>query len=778
MVDRINFKFLVIIISLIFLISMIPYSHAMLENGSMKIFAVNSSGGAMQANLSIRIIPGSGKIYSSIDSLVGNTTQESEKNAVLAADQKVKGIKDKYDFFFDIESNAYSIDGPSAGGAMALTLISMLEDKNLSSDVSMTGTISPDGHIGDVGGIYEKAKKAAEVGIKLFMIPSGNRQQMVKEEGNIGLIDLVDFAYNEWGMKIVEVSTIDDVLDYAFKDINTIDINSTTIHKKEIYNPEKIDYALGLKPMKNLLEKYLVDANVQLNRVEKEISDSKIKDTSILQNMLTAINSARDSYDRAKVFAEDNYLYSAANNAFIVLVNTNTIDEILTNPSILSEKSVIFDLKLEDLEKKIQLTENRAKLCSLDKLEWCIGAKQRITWARNKLESLKKDKNNSDFLSSGTAVSKITDYSYALAWTDIANDFLDIGITNSDVKFVESDYFKDKAQQYLVKIENKLIMLDPSYSTEEDIQRRLTAAKSDMDKGWYVTSMYDAASVMGVIVSKEQNDQSIFDTNAFEKRYDFLLNELRSTKSLSNERYIWSKMYFDHAMYYYNNYKFNSSNNNITEATSSIKTANTITNMAYYILEAEKEVINYYNNADINILIKDNISKEENKENYTNNDSNIKSQNVYVLNRGKVGNFIYILIFLILIVIILLVIEFEKFKKVNNKERIKKQIADIDEKLLEGKISPFTHKELRHRYLEELRNIKTRNHMKKLKHKVGAEKYYRLKANLERQLLEHQMLELQLRHKELLQSEGNLTTLEKPKKPRKRAVKNRKKAKK
>jgi uncharacterized protein len=79
----------------------------------------------------------------------------------------------KYDIIYTVESNSILVGGPSAGGALTVATIAALENKKIKSDVLMTGTINPDGTIGEVGGILEKAQAAKALGAKLFLVPKG-----------------------------------------------------------------------------------------------------------------------------------------------------------------------------------------------------------------------------------------------------------------------------------------------------------------------------------------------------------------------------------------------------------------------------------------------------------------------------------------------------------------------------------------------------------------------------------------------------------------------------
>lgn len=74
-----------------------------------------------------------------------------------------------------VSINTANIGGPSAGLAMTLTLIDKLSHGSLSGGqvVAATGTMSPNGQVGAVGGVEEKAVAAHDSGAKYFIVPDG-----------------------------------------------------------------------------------------------------------------------------------------------------------------------------------------------------------------------------------------------------------------------------------------------------------------------------------------------------------------------------------------------------------------------------------------------------------------------------------------------------------------------------------------------------------------------------------------------------------------------------
>lgn len=66
------------------------------------------------------------------------------------------------------------IDGPSAGGILTVGVLSALLNAPIRGDMTMTGTISPDGSIGPIGGVDLKLKAAAAQGYSLVLLPLAN----------------------------------------------------------------------------------------------------------------------------------------------------------------------------------------------------------------------------------------------------------------------------------------------------------------------------------------------------------------------------------------------------------------------------------------------------------------------------------------------------------------------------------------------------------------------------------------------------------------------------
>ncbi len=82
-----------------------------------------------------------------------------------------------YDFPFQVSVRiADNIGGPSAGLMMSLAIVDTLTPGSLTggADVAGTGTITPDGKVGPIGGIQQKIAAARDAGARLFLVPADN----------------------------------------------------------------------------------------------------------------------------------------------------------------------------------------------------------------------------------------------------------------------------------------------------------------------------------------------------------------------------------------------------------------------------------------------------------------------------------------------------------------------------------------------------------------------------------------------------------------------------
>jgi ATP-dependent Lon protease len=118
------------------------------------------------------------------------------------------GIKptlfDKIDIHVHVPEGATPKDGPSAGLAMATSIISVVTGIPVRRDVAMTGEVTLRGRALPIGGLKEKLLAALRAGITTVIIPKENEKDLAEVPDNV-----------KTGLKIIPVSTVGEVLKVA-----------------------------------------------------------------------------------------------------------------------------------------------------------------------------------------------------------------------------------------------------------------------------------------------------------------------------------------------------------------------------------------------------------------------------------------------------------------------------------------------------------------------------------------------------------------------------------
>lgn len=110
-----------------------------------------------------------------------DTAGSMAKDSVFNAASVIRSLTDKDIKDYDIHVNIVGggkIDGPSAGAAITICIISSLLNKPIRQDMAITGEISLKGNVKPVGGIFEKIYGARRMGIKTVLIPSDNKNEI------------------------------------------------------------------------------------------------------------------------------------------------------------------------------------------------------------------------------------------------------------------------------------------------------------------------------------------------------------------------------------------------------------------------------------------------------------------------------------------------------------------------------------------------------------------------------------------------------------------------
>ncbi|MBC5810475.1 MAG: endopeptidase La [Candidatus Eremiobacteraeota bacterium] len=154
-------------------------------------------------------MPGTGKLV--LTGQLGDVMKESAQAAIsfLRSRSSELGLSDdyfqKHDLHVHVPAGAVPKDGPSAGIALATSIVSLLTNIKVDPNLAMTGEITLTGQVLPIGGLKEKVLGAKRAGISKILLPRRNE------------IDLDDVPKEiRDTMSFVAVDEISDVFQQAF----------------------------------------------------------------------------------------------------------------------------------------------------------------------------------------------------------------------------------------------------------------------------------------------------------------------------------------------------------------------------------------------------------------------------------------------------------------------------------------------------------------------------------------------------------------------------------
>ena len=118
-------------------------------------------------------------------------SQQGPRRAVMGV--QVRDAQE-FDFPLDVEIDAGSVGGPSAGLAFALEIVDELgSDLENGRRVVATGEITLSGDVLPVGGIRQKTIGAREAGASVFLVPDANAAEARAQAGDLQIVPVSDF---------------------------------------------------------------------------------------------------------------------------------------------------------------------------------------------------------------------------------------------------------------------------------------------------------------------------------------------------------------------------------------------------------------------------------------------------------------------------------------------------------------------------------------------------------------------------------------------------------
>ncbi|MGB9706945.1 MAG: endopeptidase La [Microgenomates group bacterium] len=160
--------------------------------------------------IEVALMPGRGNLL--LTGKLGEVMKESGKAALSYVRSRWEQLGLKKDFYKNLDihihipEGAIPKDGPSAGVAITVALVSALTKTPTRMDTGMTGEITLRGRVLEIGGVKEKVIAAHRAGLKRVILPKENKKDLVDVPGSV-----------KKDIKFIFVSHMDEVLKLALR---------------------------------------------------------------------------------------------------------------------------------------------------------------------------------------------------------------------------------------------------------------------------------------------------------------------------------------------------------------------------------------------------------------------------------------------------------------------------------------------------------------------------------------------------------------------------------
>lgn len=158
--------------------------------------------------ISVEAVKMQGKQKLILTGSLGDVMRESAQAALsyVRSNAEIFGIPENFfeghDIHIHVPAGAIPKDGPSAGAAIAMALLSLLTGRPAKRDVAISAELTLSGRLLPVGGIKEKILAARRAGLKTVILPSKNRGELENIPEDI-----------QKDLKIIFEDKIEDVVD-------------------------------------------------------------------------------------------------------------------------------------------------------------------------------------------------------------------------------------------------------------------------------------------------------------------------------------------------------------------------------------------------------------------------------------------------------------------------------------------------------------------------------------------------------------------------------------
>ncbi|MEM3281526.1 MAG: S16 family serine protease [Candidatus Micrarchaeaceae archaeon] len=433
--------------------------------GSAYIFApavVTSTNRGTLTTIYLNVTGGNGSVSVVGPSSVGFSTLSSARTAVAYAAAFLGVNEQDYNFTYKIEDQNISVSGPSAGLAFTLLAISALTGRPLIHTFTLSGTISPNGSIGQIGGVYDKVGAAKAKNLSFVLMPAAQ---------NGSFENLIYYvAQQEYSIPIVEVANVSQALGYAYG------INKPYPLNFSIYT----DYNVSMMPGANLTcTSCNVTAFNALTQFTLNFTSNAV--SSISPKFASAKTQMQKLMDQYYLMASKGYYYTAADFSFLLY----------------SDAFVLDNANNFTTAKAVNITSGISNYCAsavppqlnTNNYQYVIGGELRSDWANTTLGSAESALSNIE--TTDTIIEALSSDANAYGWCKAANELYSLASSMNGTPVALSPSLQNYAAQALQSAS--------TYGSNIYLQ----SAEEEYKSGNYAAAIYAAtyASVLGNTVN-------------------------------------------------------------------------------------------------------------------------------------------------------------------------------------------------------------------------------------------------------------------------------------
>ncbi|PIN79964.1 hypothetical protein COV16_01610, partial [Candidatus Woesearchaeota archaeon CG10_big_fil_rev_8_21_14_0_10_34_8] len=338
------------------------------------------------ADLYLKIQDGRGGVYIETAPLTKLDTQLSTRFAQQIGCKFIDKECSNTDFFYTIRSEATIIGGPSAGAAISILTVAMLDNLEINQSVAVTGTINVGGLIGPVAGIIGKIEAAKNAGLTKVLIPKGTRYEIEPEHTYNELLRDYNASYyrynNETGFYEVDA--------YEYGKFIGIDVKEVATLQEAVYEITGVLYDADDSEIEP--EEWYVQT---MEDVAKNLCN---RNYELVEELNTINSTLQEELINSTIRAEN----ATANDMFYVAASTCfggniRLKYLLLNGIELNETSEMID-NINASTTILQEEIDSKKLQTITDLQTYLVVNERLEEARQTLAEimLKKAMNNSE----------------------------------------------------------------------------------------------------------------------------------------------------------------------------------------------------------------------------------------------------------------------------------------------------------------------------------------------------------------------------------------------